>query len=179
MQMKDNLKDEIKDKFEFFENKVIKSIDNKICETASDIENKLFEISQNLDEHAEKYLQMIYPKDINFKLFSLLKKKKDNLLTNLENEELNNGIKRFCNSNFINKSKNIIDAIDLKKVNSIIDDISRIKNSLKISNKIEFKNNIKSKIKEKIMSLYNSKIEPTLREFTKRECKKLIDKILK
>ena len=179
MELKDDIKDEIKDKFEIVENKVIKKVDNTICETASDIENKLIDIAHNLGENAEKYLQNLYPNDISSKLFNLLKKKKDNLLTNLEVEELNIGINRFCNSNLINKTKNIVDAIDLNKANSIINTISRIKNALKISNKIEFKNNIKSKIREKIMSLYNSKIEPELKKFTEGQCKNLINKILK
>ena len=179
MQFKDGVKNKINGTFETFENKVMKPVDDKICKTASDIENKLLNVAQNLDEKAEEYLQKIYPKDIDSKLFRLLKKKKDNLLSQFESEELNERINRFCNSQLINKTKNIMDKIDLDKANSIIDDISRISNSLRINNKYEFKNNIKNKIKSKIMELYNNKIENELREFIKKLVEKLINKINK
>ena len=76
MEFKDEVKNEINDTFETFENKVMKSADDKICETATDIENKLINVAQNLDEKAEECLQMIYPKELDSKLFSLLKKRK-------------------------------------------------------------------------------------------------------
>jgi hypothetical protein len=177
MEFKDEVKNEINDTFETFENKVMKSADDKICETATDIENKLINIAQNLDEKAEECLQMIYPKELDSKLFSLLKKKKDNLLSKLENDELNEALNRFCNSQLVNETKNIMDKIDLDKANSIIDDITQISNSLRINNKHEFKNNIKSKIKSEILNLYSTKIETALREFIKENVNKLINKI--
>ena len=120
MQFKDGVKNKINGTFETFENKVMKPVDDKICKTASDIENKLLNVAQNLDEKAEEYLQKIYPKDIDSKLFRLLKKKKDNLLSQFESEELNERINRFCNSQLINKTKNIMDKIYLENANSII-----------------------------------------------------------
>ena len=177
MEFKDEVKNEINDTFETFENKVMKSADDKICETATDIENKLINVAQNLDEKAEECLQMIYPKELDSKLFSLLKKKKDNLLSKLENDELNEALNRFCNSQLVNETKNIMDKIDLDKANSIIDDITQISNSLRINNKYEFKNNIKSKIKSEILNLYSTKIETALREFIKENVNKLINKI--
>ena len=177
--MKDNVKYTINNTFNTFENKVVKPIDDQICGSASDIENKLINMAQHLDGKAEKYLQMIYPNDFDSKSFNFLKKKKDNLLNKLGNEELNAGINRFCNSNLIDKSRNIIDKIDLNlnKVTSITNDISRISNSLKIANKDEFRNNIKSKIKNKILQLYRTQIEKELREFIIKACRKLNNKI--
>ena len=177
MRLKDNVKNTINSTFETFENRAIKPVENKICETATEIENKLIEVAYNLDEKAENYLQMIYPKDIDSKLFGLLKKKKDNLLTKLDNEELNAGINKFCNSKIINKTENIIDKIDLDKATSIIYDIKNISNSLKISNKYEFRDNIKRKIKEKILFLYSTKIEINLKKFIEEICSELINKI--
>jgi len=179
MRLKDNARNKLNGTFEAFENKVMNPIDDKICETATNIENKLINVAQNLDKKAEEYLQKIYPNDIDSKLFNLLKKKKDNLLTKLDNEELNAGINRFCNSKLINKTQNIMNKIDLDKANSIIDDITRISNSLKINNKYEFRNNIKRKIKEKILELYNTKIEIELRKFVENACSALINKIIK
>ena len=177
MQFKDGVKNKINNTFDTFENKVINKVDNKICQTASDIENKLINIAQNLDDKAEQYLQKIYPNDIDSKLFSLLKKNKDNLLTEYEIDKSNEGINRLCNSQLINTTKKVMDNIDLDKANSIIDDISRISNSLRINSKDEFKNNIKSKIKEKILYLYSSKIEKELSEFINNLVNKLINKI--
>lgn len=177
MQFKDEVKNKINNTFDTFENKVMNKVDNKICQTASDFEKKLINIAQNLDDKAEQYLQMIYPNDIDSKLFSLLKKKKDNLLTKFESDKLNEGINRLFNSQLINITKKIMDKIDLDKANSIIDDINRISNSLRINSKYEFKNNIKSKIKEKILYLYSSKIEKELREFINNLVNKLINKI--
>ena len=177
MQFKDEVKNKINNTFDTFENKVMNKVDNKICQTASDFEKKLINIAQNLDDKAEQYLQMIYPNDIDSKLFSLLKKKKDNLLTKFESDKLNEGINRLFNSQLINTTKKIMDKIDLDKANSIIDDINRISNSLRINSKYEFKNNIKSKIKEKILYLYSSKIEKELREFINNLVNKLINKI--
>ena len=177
MQFKDDVKNKINNTFDTFENKVMNTVDNKICLTASDIENKLINIAQNLDDKAEQYLQMIYPNDIDSKLFSLLKKKKDNLLPEYEIDKLNEGINRLCNSQLINTTKKVMDKIDLDKAYSIIDDINRISNSLRINSKYEFKNSIKSKIKEKILYLYSSKIETELREFINKLVNKLINKI--
>ena len=179
MKLKDNVKNKINDNFEEFENKVMNPLDDKICETATDIEHKLINVTQNLEKKGGEYLQMIYPNDSDSKLFSLLKKKKDNLLKKLDNEELNAGINSFCNSKLINKIQNTMNKIDLDKANSIIDDITRISNSLKISNKYEFKNNIKRKIEEKIWELYNTKIEKELKKFVENACSKLINKIIK
>ena len=177
MQVKENVKDTINNTFDTFENNVIKPIDDRICEIGSDLEKKLFNVAQNVSEQAEECLQMICPNDIESKLFNCLAKKKDIILNNLINEDLKASIVGFSNSNFINKSKNIIDKIDLNKTKSMINDISRISKSLKYANKYEFRDNIKSKIKSKIMELYSTKIEKELRIFIKKACEKLIQKI--
>ena len=177
IQIKDNAKNTLNNTFDSFENKLVKPMEDKICGTASDIENKLINVVQNLDEQTEKYLQKIFPNDIDSKIFSFIKNKKDNLLNKLDNEELKTGISRFCNSNFINKSRNIIDKIDLNKAKTIINDISSISNYLKLTNKYEFRDNIKSKIRDKILRLYSTKIEIELRDFLNKTCRKLINKI--
>lgn len=177
IKLKDNVKNEINSTFETFENRAIKPVENKIYETATVIENKAFDVAHNLEEKAENYLQMVYPKDIDSKVFSFFKKKKDNLLSKLDNEKINGSLNKFCNSNIINTTENIMNKIDLNKASSIIDDINRISNSLKINNKYEFRDNIKSKIKEKILALYSTKIEIELRKFITKICSDLISKI--
>ena len=120
---------------------------------------------------------MIYPHEINTKLFNLLKEKKDKLLNNLYVKEIDVGINKISNSNILNKSKNIIESIDLDRANSIINDIRNILNSFKLENKIEFRETVKNKIEEKIMSLYNE-LKPNLENLIKKACKGLIDKII-
>ena len=122
---------------------------------------------------------MIYPHEINTKLFNLLKEKKDKLLNNSYVKEIDDGINKISNSNLLNKSKNIIESIDLDRANSIVNDIRNISNSLKLENKIEFRETVKYKIEEKIMSLYNNKLKPNLENLIKKACKELIDKIIK
>ena len=184
MQMNNVVTNKINSTFNNFENKIIKPVDNTICETASEIENKLFDVANNLERKAENCLQKIDPNDIGSKMFYRIKQKKDKLINKLDNEkfnEVNNRLNRFCNSNFINKSKNSIDNIDsdLQKANSIINNISKIHDSFKINNKIEFRNYINDKIREKIISLYTIKIEPELKHFLEKACNKLINKIVK
>ena len=177
MQMKDNTKNTINNTFDTFENTVFKPIDDTIYRTASNVEKKLINVAQNLEEQTEKYLQKIYPNDIDSKLYSFIKNKKDNLLNKLGNVELSAGISHFCNSNFINKSRNIIDEIDLNKASSMINDISNLSKILKVTNKYEFRDNLKNQIKNRILQLYSSKIENELREYITKACKKLINKI--
>ena len=99
-------------------------------------------------------------------------------MSKLDNEELNSGIKRFCNSKFINNAKNIINKIDVDKADRIVNNISRINNFLKINkNKYEFRDNIKNKIRDKILQLYSDKIENQLGDFIKKHVDKLINKI--
>ena len=136
------------------------------------------EATQYIDDKTEKYLEMIYPHEINTKLFNLLKEKKDKLLNNLYVKEIDDGINKISNSNLLNKSKNIIESIDLDRANSIINDIRNISNSLKLENKIEFRETVKNKIEEKIMSLYNYKLKPNLENLIKKACKGLINKII-
>ena len=77
MGFKDNVKNKIKSTFETFENRAITPVENKICKTAIDIENKLIDVGHNIEDKAENYSQKIDAKN----MFILLKKKKDNLLS--------------------------------------------------------------------------------------------------
>ena len=69
-----------KSEFEKFDKLAGKTIDAKICKTASEIEEKLMNYVGNLDDKAQEFLQIIYPKNIDKKLFEYIKKKKNNLL---------------------------------------------------------------------------------------------------
>jgi len=59
-------------------NKIKNKITNLPDDLNSEIENKLMEATQYIDDKTEKYLEMIYPHEINTKLFNLLKKRKIN-----------------------------------------------------------------------------------------------------
>ena len=178
LQIKDNVKDKINEAFDTVENKVLNPIDNKICKTASEIENKLMDVAHYVDDKTEKCLEMIYPSDIDTKLFNFIKEKKDNLLNKLYVKEIDEGIHEFSNSNLINESKNLIESIDIDKANSMINDIRNISNSLKIENKIVFRDKVKNKIEEKIMFLYTNNLKPILEELINKACKKIINKII-
>jgi hypothetical protein len=178
LQIKDNVKNKINEAFDTVENKILNPIDNKICKTASEIENKLMDVAHYVDDKTEKCLEMIYPSDIDTKLFNFIKEKKDNLLNKLYVKEIDEGIHEFSNSNLINESKNLIESIDIDKANSMINDIRNISNSLKIENKIVFRDKVKNKIEEKIMFLYTNNLKPILEELINKACKKIINKII-
>lgn len=89
-------------------------------------------------------------------------------------KEIDDGIHKFSNSNLLNKSKNIIESIDLDRANSIINDIRNISNSLKLENKIEFRDTVKVKIEEKILNLYTYKLKPKLENLIKKAYKGII-----
>ena len=178
LQIKDNVKDKINEAFDTVESKVLNPIDNKICKTASEIENKLMDVAHYVDDKTEKCLEMIYPSDIDTKLFNFIKEKKDNLLNKLNVKEIDEGIHEFSNSNLINESKNLIESIDIDKANSMINDIRNISNSLKIENKIVFRDKVKNKIEEKIMFLYTNNLKPILEKLINKACKKIINKII-
>ena len=178
LQIKDNVKDKINEAFDTVEKNVLNPIDNKICKTASEIENKLMDVAHYVDDKTEKCLEMIYPSDIDTKLFNFIKEKKDNLLNKLNVKEIDEGIHEFSNSNLINESKNLIESIDIDKANSMINDIRNISNSLKIENKIVFRDKVKNKIEEKIMFLYTNNLKPILEELINKACKKIINKII-
>ena len=71
---------------------------------------------------------MIYPDNINSHLF---KKKKDNLIKSKEINKLNDYLDHFCNLKIFKSSKEVIDSNDLKKANSLINEICKILNALK------------------------------------------------
>ena len=160
--------------FDRFDKLAGKTIDKKICKTANDIEENLMYYVGNLDKQAREYLQMIYPQNIDEKLFDYLKEKKNNILKSKNVKDLNNALIKLGQSDKFNKINNFVNAIDFQKANSILDDISNIANKLQPINKESFKNNIKNEIKNKLLMLYQQYLEKELKQLIQKTCDDLI-----
>ena len=166
-----------KSEFEKFDKLAGKTIDAKICKTASEIEEKLMNYVGNLDDKAQEFLQIIYPKNIDKKLFEYIKKKKNNLLNSEGAQKLNNIIIKFGQSEQVNKVNNFVDSLDFQKANSILDDISKISNILQPINVEKFKEVIKNTITKEILKLYEKNLENELKNLIEETCKAVIAKI--
>ena len=164
--------------FENFDKNAIQSIDNKICNKASEIEEKLKNYAENLDEEAINYLKMKFPNDDN--LFDYIKQKKNNVFNNFMNnnnnnvEKINNALMKLEQNNFLNKTEEIVNKI---QTNNVLDEIKNISNFLKPENKEKFKNDIKNKIKNKILDLYETQLKNKIEELVKKTCETIINKI--
>ena len=168
-----------KSEFDKFDKLAGKTIDDKICKTASEIEEKLIKCAGNLDDKAQEFIQMIYPKDIDKKLFDYIKQKKDNVLNSEGVKKLNNLLTKFGQSEQLNKVNNLVDSIDFQKASSILDDISNISNILQPINIEKFKNDIKNILRKEILNLYEKNLENELKNLIDTTCKALIAKIEK
>ncbi len=168
--------------FEKFDKNAIQSIDNKICNKASEIKEKLKNYAENLDEEAINYLKMKFPNNIDENLFDYIKQKKNNVLNislinnNNNIEKINNALMKLEQTNILNKTEEIVNKIDFQ-TNSVLDEIKNISNILKPENKEKFKNDIKNKIKNKIIDLYEIHLKNKIEELVQKTCETIINKI--
>ena len=184
----DNNKEEKESEFDKFDKNIGKLIDKKICEKASELEQRLIKFSKNLDEQAKDYLKLKFSKEIDkkkfddfFKSIEGLKEKKQKFFAS---EKLKNNFKKIDNALVkISESKksekiiNFIDGIDLKVAHEVLNEIEKISPILEPRNKEEFRDNLKNYIIEEINLCYEKFLEPRIKELVIDLGGKIIDAI--
>ena len=120
---------------------------------------------------------MAYPENIDKKLFDYIKEKKNSILESRKIKKLNNALVKIVQSEQLNKVNNFVNAIDIQKANSILDEIKKLFIILYPISKEEFKENIKYKKREEILNLYEACWENEMKNLIKSSCEYIISKI--
>ena len=175
------------EKFDNKVNKIGKIIDNKICGQSLKIEEKLINIVKN--SQAREYLKMRFSEDVEKKKFDDFFKSIENAKNKgkkyLESDKIKNKCKKLdlclekIKNSKIEKTINFIDGFNVKKANTIVDEINNILPLLDSTRKEDFRDNAKKLIEDYIYKCYENYLEPKIKELVIGLSKELIDTIQK
>lgn len=162
--------------FELFDksiDKLGKKIDKKICEKASDLEQKLINYAKN--SKARQYIKEKYTEEIDKKIFDdffeSIEENKEKGRQFIQSKKVKDKCKKIDEylikmsySKKTEKIINIIDGINLKTTKEVLDEIDKIPGLLDSETKEMFRNNFKILIQEEIFLCYEKLLEPQLKE---------------
>ena len=166
--------------------KIGKKINDNFCKKAKELEKKFIDYTKKSD--VRKYFQKKYTENIDKKKFDdffnsieLKKEEEKNYinskLTKEKCKKLDKYVNKFVYSEYTENIINFIDKFDMKKAKAILDGTKDFSKLLDSKKKEEFRQNAKVLISEKLNSLYETQLEPKLKNLVINLCKSLIDYI--